>query len=308
MNFVERVRFHGLVSSLGVTAKAKTNKPMKTNNNNTIINTLLSVSWSRARFLVVAVLMVACSPIQAATYSLPVREIPVDTLNDLAMASYDSQGKVIYYNPDIARRAGPEVTAFIRAHEYGHLNLGHLERSMFVSDPYHHVMLQQEAEIEADKYATQYWMARAPGVVAAVIREFQYSAMANLGDGTHLPTPERAALIKQWRDEILRGRGSNEGRPTPVQQTCPACRGERHIAVQSPCPSCGGGRTLVCGACLGSGVVRNSFGQLFACPGCRGSGILRCALCGGSGGVAHEVQCPRCHGTGAVALNRGDQD
>ncbi len=126
-----------------------------------------------------------------------IREIPAP-IPDLAIASYDQFGPVIYYNLAFVRRAGPALSAFIRTHEYGHHILGHLQRSRFARNPYEHTLLHRDAEIQADRFATDYWLENDPDVLADVIRAFESPYTGNLGDMTHLPTPTRAKLIRQW--------------------------------------------------------------------------------------------------------------
>src|SRR5690348_8774577 len=98
-----------------------------------------------------------------------VREIPVERLPDLAISAFDARGPVIYFNPTIAALAGSEITAFIRAHEYGHIQLNHIRPTMFDLNPYFHLARQRENEIAADRFATDYWMEHNPHVVDVVI-------------------------------------------------------------------------------------------------------------------------------------------
>jgi hypothetical protein len=126
-----------------------------------------------------------------------IREVPAP-IPDIAIASFDQLGPIIYYNPQIVQRVGPAISAFMRAHEYGHHALGHLQRSLFVINPYTRILMAREAEIAADKFATEYWLRENPDVIHAVVEAFESPFTGNLGDITHLPTRDRAQLIKQW--------------------------------------------------------------------------------------------------------------
>ena len=54
-----------------------------------------------------------------------IRTVPSDTLADLAVAFADPVDPVIYYNPRLLERFGPEISAFVLAHERAHVRLGH---------------------------------------------------------------------------------------------------------------------------------------------------------------------------------------
>ena len=75
-----------------------------------------------------------------------VREVHSILLNDLGVARLDRQGNpYVTINPVRCRQLGPELCEFFRQHEYGHVNLKHLERRI---NP-------RQAEIEADCYAAK---------------------------------------------------------------------------------------------------------------------------------------------------------
>lgn len=126
-------------------------------------------------------------------------EIPVPTLPDVAIASFDPMGNpVIFFNPNITSRLDPMVLKFIRAHEYAHHKLGHAQRQMYARNPYELVQVSRQNEIDADHFATDYWTRKDPRVVGAFIAAMRDPAKANMGDWTHLPSPERARLIENW--------------------------------------------------------------------------------------------------------------
>jgi len=70
-----------------------------------------------------------------------VREIPDPNLPDIAMVTVLPNGEqVIIYNPILCQQAGPLLCGFYRAHEYCHIDLGHVFRPTW----------PQVKELEAD--------------------------------------------------------------------------------------------------------------------------------------------------------------
>jgi hypothetical protein len=125
--------------------------------------------------------------------SAQIREIAVPTLPDIAMASYDQFGPVIYYNPIITQQVGPYVTEFFRAHEYGHHVLGHIQREFFDANPYNRAWVRQSYEREADCYA-----AKNASIFAlrATIQFFALVLGPNRPDWYHPTGYERIAVIR----------------------------------------------------------------------------------------------------------------
>jgi Zn-dependent peptidase ImmA (M78 family) len=77
-----------------------------------------------------------------------VLEIEMPDLPDTAMAEMTSAGPVIFYNPALYAAAGA-ARAFVRAHEFGHVLLHHLENEeMSTTDTG-----RAAAEAEADCFA-----------------------------------------------------------------------------------------------------------------------------------------------------------
>ena len=120
-----------------------------------------------------------------------VREIPRTNLNDIAVATMDHLGPVIYYNPNVANQLGPLVSAFFRAHEYGHHNLGHVVAG---NNPYARAWLNLNAENAADAYAVRYHIRMGNiNVLRATYNTFVNQPTP--GDATHPPSPVRAQNI-----------------------------------------------------------------------------------------------------------------
>jgi hypothetical protein len=145
---------------------------------------------------IVAILLVNPFSVNIRAAQPQVREIAVYTLPDIAMASYDQYGPVIYYNPQAVEQAGPLVAAFFWAHEYGHINLDHMRREMFVANPYNHTWVRRSHEVEADCYAARYWAERDPRVIEAALWFFQ-NAIGSAQDRDHPTGYERAQYIRQ---------------------------------------------------------------------------------------------------------------
>jgi hypothetical protein len=84
---------------------------------------------------------------------LMVREIPTDTLRDIAVARYDVHQSVIYYNPILMQKVGPHLAAFFMAHEYGHIYYHHTRANALIAGREGRDSLLQLRELEADCYA-----------------------------------------------------------------------------------------------------------------------------------------------------------
>jgi hypothetical protein len=123
-----------------------------------------------------------------------VDEIASDTIDDLAIADVDSPLPVIYYNPRMTRRFGPQLTEFFLAHEYGHIHLRHTRQGLdqFADEVRDSILRSQE--LDADCYA-----ARRAGTNARAATEAALRFFTRLGpfrfDGEHPTGSQRAARI-----------------------------------------------------------------------------------------------------------------
>jgi hypothetical protein len=108
-----------------------------------------------------------------------VREVAVPGMRGIASAGYRGNTLTIEYSPRTCARLGPDLCSFFRAHEYGHVVLGHLQRKTPV----------RRAEYEADV-----WAARntTPSARAAAIRYFK---SGNGGSFRHGSSESRANRV-----------------------------------------------------------------------------------------------------------------
>jgi len=130
-----------------------------------------------------------------------VSETPNRWIRGVAKVTLDSNGKSqIAFNPQRCRELGPELCEFFRTHEYGHVNLRHLERG--VPAP--------RAEAEAD-----IWAARnaSPSAVQAA-KQFFLSGKG--GSRIHGSPQERARRMDAGRSFSKRSSTSNR---SPSQTT-----------------------------------------------------------------------------------------
>lgn len=128
-----------------------------------------------------------------------VREVADSTLQDVAVAVADPLDPVIYYNPRLMTRFGPNLSAFVLAHEYGHIRYGHRRVPSRVSD---RAAVMRRYELEADCYAA-HMLAQVKPVAAAVAIEF-FNKMGDFRyDEDHPTGDERAARIQECLDSDL---------------------------------------------------------------------------------------------------------
>jgi hypothetical protein len=115
-----------------------------------------------------------------------VPEVAAPDLPDTAMAEMTAEGPVIFYNPALYQAAGP-ARDFVRAHEYGHVLLGHLsDEAMLTTE-----RGRARAEAEADCFAAR---AVSRDTVIAMARLVQ-SLGPEPRDAIYGTKPERARRI-----------------------------------------------------------------------------------------------------------------
>jgi len=124
-----------------------------------------------------------------------VREIAVPNLPDIAIASMDAQGPVIFVIPNVAMQTNHDFVTFSRAHEYGHIYLRHIRASFYTSNRYSQAWPQRTKENDADCIAARELINAEPQAVYTAISLF--SAEGNgRADALHPTGSERAANIQ----------------------------------------------------------------------------------------------------------------
>jgi hypothetical protein len=122
-----------------------------------------------------------------------VREVADSTLHDVAVAVADPLDPVIYYNPRLMTRFGANLSAFVLAHEYGHIQYGHRRVPARVNE---RAALMRQYELEADCYAA-HMLKRVRPAAAGVAIEF-FTKMGEFRyDEEHPTGNERALRIEE---------------------------------------------------------------------------------------------------------------
>jgi len=130
---------------------------------------------------------------QAVQRLMDVRQIATDTLHDLAVAAFENGRPVIYYNPVLMQRVGPELETYFFAHEYGHIHYGHTG-SALTSGEGDLGALRVRQELEADCYAARTLADADHQAVDAAIRFFTRMGPFRF-DAWHPSGAQRAAKI-----------------------------------------------------------------------------------------------------------------
>ena len=132
---------------------------------------------------------------QQADVGLPslILEVPVDSLGDIAVAVYHTNHGIIYYNPRVMAALGPDLAAFFRQHELGHLYHHHVRGNALLAGDSDADAVMQVSELEADCYAARMLSSsRRPAIDAAVAL---FSHMGNVHSPDHPSGAARAAMI-----------------------------------------------------------------------------------------------------------------
>lgn len=124
-----------------------------------------------------------------------VRTVARESLTDLAVAFADSANPVIYYNPRLMADYGADFSAFVMAHEYAHIGLGHRRPSGSAAGSRETLeLLLQGWELEADCLAATQLARERPASLAAAIAFFERQGL-NRVDREHPAGITRAARL-----------------------------------------------------------------------------------------------------------------
>ncbi len=155
-------------------------------------------------------------PLAAAQRLVDVRQVATDTLHDVAVATYERGRPVIYYNPTLLQRVGPELADFFLAHEYGHIAYGHAGGAL--SEPRDDwSALRQKQELEADCYATQVLADENRPAVEAALQFFGRMGPFRF-DNLHPSGAQRAAKILACLPGTNRNADADRREPSRVSQ------------------------------------------------------------------------------------------
>jgi hypothetical protein len=130
---------------------------------------------------------------QAVQRLMDVRQVPTDTLRDVALAAFEQGRPVIYYNPVLMQRVGPELETYFFAHEYGHIRYGHTGAALAAGEG-DLGALRVRQELEADCYAAATLAESHPESVDAAIQFFTRMGPFRF-DPWHPSGAQRAAKI-----------------------------------------------------------------------------------------------------------------
>ena len=131
-------------------------------------------------------------PAHAVQRLMDVRQVASDTIRDVALVTVVQGRPIIYYNPVLLDRVGPELTAFFFAHEYGHIHAGHSGGALVHDGELD--TLRQRQELEADCYAAASLGEQHPEAVEAAL-EFFVRMGPRRFDAWHPTGSQRAARI-----------------------------------------------------------------------------------------------------------------
>ncbi len=131
--------------------------------------------------------------------SLPVRIVPSFEHPGLAWSTVSMMDTYVSYNPRIAEKLPPDVLAFALVHEYGHLQLNHIDILSFGAKP---AAAIRQQELEADRFAARFWATNDARVAQAAAASFV--SPAALGAlGSEKPSREAGYPTRSERAQVI---------------------------------------------------------------------------------------------------------
>ncbi|GAB2532021.1 hypothetical protein [Rufibacter soli] len=176
-----------------------------------------------SRALFTLLLFFWLSSVYAQKWIPPVPLVANAQLQSIAKLSYHDSLKtyVIEFNPELAQQVGPFVTAFHQAHEYGHLQRGHVNKKKLNKQGTGMLQLNQDMEIGADIYATEYLYLQDKSILLSMLDYLHTSAQEDL---LHYPRKARAHRLDQHLQTLSAYSTQNV-----------ACRHKLHYEDESAC-------------------------------------------------------------------------
>jgi hypothetical protein len=165
--------------------------------------------------------------LQALQRLIDVRQIPSDTLRDVALVLFEHGRPIIYYNPILINRVGPQLGAFFFAHEYGHIHGGHTGGALMHDGEL--TAVRQRQELEADCYAAALLAEYDREAVDAALRFF--TRLGPLRFDTYHPTGSQRAA------RILSCLPAAAERPEAAVEETPAGGERRNVTFQLRAPA-----------------------------------------------------------------------
>jgi hypothetical protein len=123
-----------------------------------------------------------------------VRQVATDTLRDVAVTIVSAGRPTIYYSPARMQELGPAFSAFVMAHEYGHVRYGHAGGALGAITSTD-TELRVRQELEADCYAARILTETNPSAVTAAAQFFTRMGPFRF-DRVHPGGTQRVAMIQ----------------------------------------------------------------------------------------------------------------
>jgi hypothetical protein len=158
---------------------------------------------------------------------IDVRQVPSDTLRDVALVLFERGRPIIYYNPILLNRIGPQLGAFFFAHEYGHIHGGHTGGALLHDGELN--AIRQRQELEADCYAAALLGEYDRDAVEAALRFF--TRLGPLRYDIYHPTGSQRAA------RILSCLPVEAQRSEPAAEETPAGSERRNVTFQLRAPA-----------------------------------------------------------------------